>query len=141
VRRAAAEVLAAARAAGHEPDGVLVQPMAAPGAELLVGVIQDALFGPVVACGAGGSLVEVIRDVEVRLAPLARADVEALAGGAAGRLVARAGGDAAAVGEVLRRVGALADAQPAIAELDLNPLVVTAAGAVAVDARVRVQAA
>ena len=139
-RRAAAEVLAAARAAGHDPTGVLVQPMAAPGAELLVGVVHDPVFGPVVACGAGGALVEVVRDVEVRLAPLSAPDVDALAGSpTVARLISHAGASPADVGDVLRRVSALADAHAEIAELDLNPLVASPAGVIAVDARVRVQ--
>ncbi len=139
-RRAAAEVLAAAVRAGHRPTGVVVQPMAAPGAELLVGVVHDPIFGPVVACGAGGSLVEIVRDVEVRLAPLSEPDVEALAGSpTVARLISRADASAADIGDVLRRVSALADAHPEIAELDLNPLVASRAGAIAVDARIRVR--
>ena len=139
-RRAAAEVLEAARRAGHEPTGVLVQPMASPGAELLVGVVHDPLFGAVVACGAGGSLVEVVRAVEVRLAPLSARDVSALAGSpVVARLVAHAGASEEGVSDVLRRVSALADAHPEIAELDLNPLVASPGGVIAVDARVRVQ--
>ncbi len=139
-RRAAAEVLEAARRAGHEPTGVLVQPMASPGAELLVGVVHDPLFGAVVACGAGGSLVEVVHDVEVRLAPLSAPDVDALARSPiVARLISHAGASEAAVGDVLRRVSALADAHPEIAELDLNPLVASPDGVIAVDARVRVE--
>lgn len=137
-RRAAAEVLEAARAAGHQPTGVLVQAMAAHGAELLVGVVHDPLFGPVVACGAGGSLVEVVRDVEVRLAPLTAPDIDALAQApASARLIAHVRADRMAVRDVLHRVGALADAHPAIAELDINPLVASTTGALAVDARIR----
>jgi acyl-CoA synthetase (NDP forming)/ribosomal protein S18 acetylase RimI-like enzyme len=139
-RRAAGEVSRAALAAGHEPTGLLVQAMAPEGAELLVGVVHDPLFGPVVACGAGGALVEVVREVEVRLAPLTASDRDALvAAPATARLVEHAGGDLGQVADVLARVGALADAVPQIAEMDINPLVVSAAGVVAVDARVRVQ--
>ncbi len=138
-RRAAAEVLANAKAAGHATTGVLVQVMAPPGAELLLGVVHDPLFGPVVACGAGGSLVEVLRDVDVRMAPVSAPDLDALADApTVARLVAHAGGDAAAVREAVHRVSALADAHPEIAELDVNPLVALPGGVVAVDARVRV---
>jgi acetate---CoA ligase (ADP-forming) len=138
-RRAAAEVVQAAADAGHQPTGILVQAMAAPGAELLVGLVRDPLFGPVVACGAGGSLVEVVRAVEVRLAPLTPRDLDALAASPpVARLLERAGAQAAAVRDILVRIAALGDAHPEIAELDLNPLVATAAGAVAVDGRVRV---
>src|SRR6185312_3258203 len=68
-RRAATEVLEAARRAGQEPTGVLVQPMASAGAELLVGVVHDALFGPVVACAAGGARRRRAREVAGRGAP------------------------------------------------------------------------
>jgi acyl-CoA synthetase (NDP forming)/GNAT superfamily N-acetyltransferase len=138
-RRATSEVLRAAREAGHEPTGVLVQAMAGTGAELLAGVVHDPSFGPVVACGPGGSLVEVVAAVEVRLAPLAAPDVEALAGApATAQLLAHADANAAAVGDALVRLAALADAHPRIAELELNPLLASADGVVAVDARVRV---
>ncbi len=62
----------AVRAAGHEPEGFVVQRMAPPGAELIVGIVGDPDFGPVVACGAGGHAVELLGDVAVRLAPLGR---------------------------------------------------------------------
>jgi acetyltransferase len=93
----------------------------------------------VVACGPGGSLVEVVRDVEVRLAPLTALDAAALVErpGTA-RLLARAGAEPAAVRGLLVRIGALADAHPEIAELELNPVVASSEGLVTLDARVRV---
>ena len=93
---------------------------------MLVGVLADERFGPVVACGAGGGTAEVLGDVAVRLAPLARE--EALDMIAALRslalLAARAARDVDALADIAVRVGALADAHPAIAELDLNPVMV-----------------
>jgi acyl-CoA synthetase (NDP forming) len=59
-------------------DGYVVQPMAAPGVELLVGMLADERLGPVVACAAGGEAVQEIADVQVRLAPLARAEATAM---------------------------------------------------------------
>ena len=72
VRRAAQEVAQALEAAGTPVEDFLVQRMAGAGVEMLVGVLADERFGPVVACGAGGGTAEVLGDVTVRLAPLAR---------------------------------------------------------------------
>ena len=66
----------------------IVQPMVRGGAELLAGVVQDPVFGPLVAFGPGGVLAELIGDAQVRIAPLTDADAEELVlGGKAGRLV------------------------------------------------------
>ena len=66
----------------------LIQPMVRGGAELLAGVVQDPVFGPLVAFGPGGVLAEIIGDAQVRIAPLTDADAEELVlGGKAGRLV------------------------------------------------------
>lgn len=61
-------------AAGAAPEGFLVQRMASAGVEVIVGVVQDPRFGPVVACGAGGTAVELLKDVSVRLAPLTESE-------------------------------------------------------------------
>jgi acyl-CoA synthetase (NDP forming) len=128
---------------GIAVEGFLVQAMAPAGVELLVGATGDPLFGPVVACGAGGVNVALSRDVGVRLAPLTDRDASELVReldvypllrghrGAPAR-------DVAALEDVVLRVGALADAHPAVAELDCNPVIVHRHGAVVVDARVRV---
>ena len=68
-------LLAAAARAGVEPRGLLVEPMAAPGVELIVGGRRDAVFGPAVLVGFGGILAEVLDDVAVLLAPVGRAEV------------------------------------------------------------------
>jgi len=140
-----AAVLAAARelAATLGAQRFLVQEMAAPGIELLVGAVGDPLFGPVVAVAAGGATAELVGDVQVRLAPLARAE--------AGEMLRRLrtfpllegyrgapGGDIPGVEDLILRIAALAAAQPAIAELDLNPVIVSPSGTLTVDARVRV---
>jgi acetyl coenzyme A synthetase (ADP forming)-like protein len=74
VREAAREMTTGLAAVGHSPTGFLVQRMARTGVEMLVGVVHDPQFGPVVACGAGGVQVELLRDVSVRLTPLSRED-------------------------------------------------------------------
>jgi acyl-CoA synthetase (NDP forming) len=113
--------------------------MVGPGVEMLVGVLSDERFGPVVACGAGGGTAEVLGDVGVRLAPLAREDAVAMIAGLRSHaLLAREDADVDALVDVAVRVGALADGHPAIAELDLNPVLVGRNGAAVVDARVRV---
>lgn len=143
--RAARRIAAAVRAAGHTPQGFLVQRMAPTGAELLVGIVGDPDFGPIVACGAGGRAVELLGDAGVRLAPLGRRDASELLrslrtfpllDGYRGQPRA----DLAAVEDVLLRVSALGAAHPEIAELDCNPLLAGPEGAVVLDARIRVAA-
>jgi acyl-CoA synthetase (NDP forming) len=146
VVRAAEEMSAELARANVAVAGYLVQPMVAPGIEMLIGVVNDPLFGPVVACGAGGTVVELMKDVAVRVTPLATADAHdmvrslrtfPLLEGYRGR----PGGDIAALEESVLRVAAMVEAHPEIAELDCNPVVVHERGAVIVDARVRVEAA
>src|SRR6185312_16894037 len=73
-RRAAQAMRERLAAAGHSLEGWIVQAMAPPGQELLVGATSDPLFGPVVACGAGGRAVELLHDVAVRLTPVTDLD-------------------------------------------------------------------
>jgi acetate---CoA ligase (ADP-forming) len=122
------------------PDGILVCPHAAPGVECVVGVSEDALFGPVVMFGLGGVLVEVLGDVTFRVPPFDRAE--------AGRMIREVKGfplltgvrghpkaDLKALVDVILKVQRLAvDHTDTIAELDVNPLVVHPTGATALDA-------
>ena len=112
--------------------------------QLLAGVIQDPVFGPLVALGLGGSLAELIGDASFALAPLTDADAEELVqSGRVGRLVRGFRGappsDSAALADVMTRLAHLADAVPQIAELDLNPVVALPRGCLALDARARVR--
>jgi acyl-CoA synthetase (NDP forming) len=139
VRRAAVEIAQRLEAAGTPVEGYLVQRMAGPGVEMLIGVLADERFGPVVACGAGGGTAEVLEDVQVRLAPLSLQDAHDMFGRLRSRaLLERARADVDALADIAVRVGALADAHPEIAELDLNPVMAGPCGAPVVDARVRV---
>ena len=139
IRRAANEIAQRLEAAGTPVEDFLVQRMAPAGVEMLVGVLADERFGPVVACGAGGGTAEVLEDVGVRLAPLAHEDAHALISQLRSLvLLERTGADVDALADIAVRVGALAEGHPAIAELDLNPVVVAPEGACVVDARVRV---
>jgi acetyl coenzyme A synthetase (ADP forming)-like protein len=130
---------AAARIGG----AVLVQPMISDGVELLAGVVQDPVFGPLVAFGPGGVFAELIDDAAFRIAPLTDVDVEELIhSGKTGRLVSGFRGkppsDDAALADLLHRLSRLADDLHSVAELDLNPVLALPAGCVAVDSRVRV---
>jgi acyl-CoA synthetase (NDP forming) len=140
---AAREMAEQLRAKGQTPDGFLVQRMAPTGLEMIVGVVHDRQFGPVVACGAGGTLVELLKDVSVRLTPLSERDAREMVAELRTYplLTGYRGGpvyDASPLVETILRVGAMVEDLPQIAELDLNPILVHARGVVAVDARVRV---
>jgi acetyl coenzyme A synthetase (ADP forming)-like protein len=123
---------------------VLVQRMLAPGGtELIAGVVQDPVFGPLIAFGVGGTLTELVGAVGFRGVPATDAACDELVHeGAAGRLVAGFAGkpplDASALEGLLQALSALADALPEIAELDLNPVVSDEHGLLVLDARVRV---
>jgi acyl-CoA synthetase (NDP forming) len=115
-----------------------------PGVELLVGVVVDALFGPVVACGAGGVQTEIMRDVTVRLAPLAPREAgEMLRSLAIYPLLTGYRGsapvDLASLEDLVLRVSALVEAHREIAEMDLNPVIAGAGRTAAADARVRLE--
>jgi acetyl-CoA synthetase (ADP-forming) len=133
--------LAQPAARGPRPVTVLVQQMVHGDTELIVGVKHDAQFGPVVLVGAGGVLVELLRDVQLALAPLGpRAALDLLRRLRAWPLLAGTRGrpalDVATLAEVICRVSWLAhDCGERLAELDINPLIVLEDGAVAVDAR------
>jgi acetyl coenzyme A synthetase (ADP forming)-like protein len=130
-------------AAGRIGGRLLVQPMISGGAELLAGVVQDPVFGPLVAFGPGGVFAELIGEAAFRIAPLTDIDaVELVTRGKTGRLVEGYRGkppsDSAALVDLLHRLSQLAHDLRAVAELDLNPVVGLPEGCVAVDARVRV---
>jgi acetate---CoA ligase (ADP-forming) len=114
------------------------------GVELLAGVVQDPVFGPLVAFGPGGVLAELIGEAGFRLAPLTDIDAEELVRvGKTGQLVRGFRGappaDAQALADLLCRLSALGEELPEVVELDLNPVMALPHGCVAVDARVRVQ--
>ena len=145
VLRVAREMKRALRERGHAASGFLVQRVAPSGVELLVGFTSDPHFLPAVACASGGTAAELLADVAIRLAPLTERDVHEMPRALASFpvLAGHRGvplGDVAALEDVLRRVSAIADDLPAIAELDCNPVVVSPDGATIVDMRVRVRA-
>ena len=144
VEHAATQMSDALEAAGHHVSGFQVQPMVPDGVEMLVGVVQDQHFGPVLACGAGGTATELLKDVAVRITPITKGDADRMVRSLKTfpqldgyRGAPRA--DVAALEDVLLRVSALVEAHTEVAEMDLNPLVVHTAGAVVVDARIRLE--
>ena len=150
VRAAAAAMAARVRQArpAARLDGFLVQQMVRrPGAyELVVGLSEDAVFGPVVLFGQGGTAVEVIDDSAIALPPLnpllaraqmSRTRVWRLLQGYRDRPPAAVD----AIADVLIRLGQLAAGHPEVKELDINPLLADADGVVAIDARICVAAA
>jgi acyl-CoA synthetase (NDP forming) len=139
------DLAVAAARSGVGVRGLLVEPMAAPGVELIVGGRRDPVFGPVVLVGLGGILAEVLDDVAVLLAPVHAVEVEAGLAGLRGSALLRGvrGADAVDVGAIVTLVVALGDllvADPTIVEIDLNPVIAGLRGAVAVDALVVVDA-
>ena len=145
VRAAANDMVNSLAQKGIMATGFLVQRMAQSGVEMLVGVVHDPQFGPVVACGAGGVQVELLRDVSIRLTPLSKEDAsEMVRSLKTYPLLNRFRGgpayDVASLEDALLRVSAMVEDLPQIAELDLNPFVVQEDGAVILDARVRVEA-
>ncbi len=123
-------------------DGVLVQPMIPDGQEVIVGVVRDPQFGPVLMFGSGGVEVEGLNDVAFALAPLTQTEAESLLKNTwAGRKLAGyrnvAAGDETAVLQTILRLGQLAADCPQLAEIEINPLRVLPTNALALDVRAR----
>ena len=135
-------------AAGFGPrlERVLVQPMLAGGVELMIGVAQEPVFGPLVVFGSGGAATEAPGDHVTRLTPLTDADAEEMihAVNAAPLLAGDRGtppADTAALADALLRVSRLADDLPEVSELDLDPVVARPDGVWCADVRVRISPA
>jgi acetyl coenzyme A synthetase (ADP forming)-like protein len=144
IEDAAREMLMQTARHGHELSGFQVQAMVSEGVEMLVGVVNDRLFGPVLACGAGGTAAELLKDIAVRITPLSDLDADEmvrslktfpLLDGYRGAPKA----DVAALEEVMLRINAMVEGHAEIAELDCNPVMVGEHGAIVVDARVRLE--
>ncbi|WP_135306150.1 acetate--CoA ligase family protein [Haloarcula amylovorans] len=135
-------------AAEYDPDasldGVLVSPMRDAGVELIVGVVDDDQFGPVVMCGLGGVFVEVLEDIAFRALPLTEADARAMLDDIeAQELLDGARGnppvDREAVVDLLVAVSSFVQANPSVTELDLNPVFADADGVEIVDAAITLE--
>jgi acetyl-CoA synthetase (ADP-forming) len=133
----------------HHPkariDGVSVQKMARPGVEVIIGMYQDAQFGPVLIFGLGGIWVEALKDVAFRVIPISRRDAAKMLREIKGHALLdsfRGQGpvDIASLEEMLLKVSEFVEANPQIQELDLNPVLAYSHGALAVDARIVLKA-
>jgi acyl-CoA synthetase (NDP forming) len=129
------------RFSGARISGVYVQPMAPPGVEVIIGMKRDAQFGPVLMFGLGGVWVEVLQDVSLRVTPVSRRDASDMVREIKGYpLLAGYRGaepvDTARLEDMLLAVGELAGENPAVREIDLNPVIAGRETAVAVDARI-----
>ncbi|HBZ69792.1 MAG TPA: hypothetical protein DEP35_08695 [Deltaproteobacteria bacterium] len=129
---------------GDRMGGALVQPMVMGGIETIVGVTQDPSFGPLILFGIGGVAVELLHDRAFRILPLTDRDAEELVRGlrTSPLLFGYRGTPPAnirALEDFLLRVARLAEQVPELAELDLNPVIVSAEGISAVDVKLRLE--
>jgi acyl-CoA synthetase (NDP forming)/GNAT superfamily N-acetyltransferase len=127
---------------GQDLRQALVQPMITGGVEVLVGVVHEPVFGPLVVFGLGGVATDVLGDRTARLTPLTDVDAAEMIGGIRGAplLHGHRGAppaDLSSLADLLLRVSRLADEVPEVAELDLNPVIARPDGAHPVDARIR----
>ncbi|MBW1636797.1 MAG: acetate--CoA ligase family protein [Deltaproteobacteria bacterium] len=143
VEQAYEEIMTSCTAYAPDADieGVAVQCMSRAGTEIIMGMIKDASFGPVVMFGLGGVLVEVLKDVSFRIVPIEKADAVEMTGEIQGRklLEGYRGQDPADVPylqDMLVKLSGFVDANPAIEEIDMNPVFAYKEGAVVVDARI-----
>lgn len=141
IRAAADDLIATGLRHGLEPRGLLVEPMADPGVELIVGLRRDAQFGPAVMVGLGGIFAEVLDDVSIRLAPVRHADALSMLDHLRGRRIldgvrGRPAIDRSAVADLIVALSRLGAERPDIIEVDLNPVIASPRGALAVDALV-----
>ncbi len=145
VYAAALALLETGRRHGLAVRGLLVEAMAAPGVELIVGLRRDEQFGPAVLVGLGGTLAEALDDIAIRLAPLDIATADAMLDELRGaRLLGGVRGhppvDRHAVTAMLVALARLGIERRDVLEVDLNPVIASASGALAVDALVVLEA-
>jgi acyl-CoA synthetase (NDP forming) len=129
---------------GTPLDGFILQRKVARGVEALVGVTHDPSLGPLLIAGIGGVAVELYKDVAFRVTPVTDLDAAAMLDQLRGKALFEGfrgapPADRSALIDVLVRISALVELVPELRELDLNPVIVHAHGAVAVDARMRLR--
>ena len=121
-------------------EGVIVYPMVLQGTEIIIGMMKDPHFGPVVMFGLGGIFVEVLKDISFRILPIEERDAGEMITGIKGyEILKGARGnpprDIQAIKEVLLKVSKLTTENPEISEIDLNPIFVFEQGLQVIDAR------
>lgn len=129
------------RAPGAAVEGVLIQTYASGGFELILGSSRDAEFGPVVVFGLGGIYAEIIKDVAFRIAPVSLSEAMEMVREtrAYNILTGARGRERADMDAVLRAIVAFSEfvaSHPEISEVDINPLLATVTGVLALDARI-----
>ena len=143
VEKAFDEIMTSCRV--YAPDarieGISVQPMARPGTEIIMGMIKDASFGPVVMFGLGGVLVEALKDVSFRIVPIDRVDAAEMLDEIQGKKLlsgyrGKEPADVARLTEMLVKLSDFVNATPGVEEIDMNPVFAYQDGAVVVDARI-----
>jgi len=122
-------------------EGIAVQPMAKAGTEIIMGMIQDNQFGPVLMFGLGGVLVEILKDVAFRVVPLQERDAKEMIEEIKGyKLLEGYRGsepvDISFLEQTIMKLSEFVDSTPEIAELDMNPVFAYSNGAMVVDARI-----
>ena len=127
-------------------EGVSVQGMAKPGIEVIMGIIKDPSFGPVIMFGLGGIFVEVLQDVAFRIVPIEESDAEDMINEIKGtKLLEGYRGqepvDVACLQQMLLKLSDFVNTTPEIEEIDMNPVFAYKDGAVVVDARLILSAA
>jgi acyl-CoA synthetase (NDP forming) len=127
---------------GDEMGGAIVQPMVESGIETIVGVTRDPLFGSLVVFGMGGTAAELVRDTALRILPITDLDAHEMVRSlrTSPLLFGYRGSpsaDVEALEQLLLRVGRLADELPEVAEMDCNPVIVSADAATVVDVKIR----
>jgi acyl-CoA synthetase (NDP forming) len=127
-------------------EGVSVQGMAKPGIEVIMGMINDPSFGPVIMFGLGGVFVEVLKDVAFRIVPIERFDAEDMINEIKGKKLlegyrGQEPADVACLQQMLLQLSDFVNATPEIEEIDMNPVFAYRDGAVVADARIALSAA
>jgi acyl-CoA synthetase (NDP forming) len=122
-------------------EGVSVQGMARKGTEIIMGMIKDQSFGPVIMFGLGGVLVEVLKDVSFRIVPLDKMDAVDMTNEIKGRKLlegyrGQEPADVAGLQDILVKLSDFVNETPGIEEIDMNPVFAYNDGAVVVDARI-----
>ncbi|MFW2365360.1 MAG: acetate--CoA ligase family protein [Desulforhopalus sp.] len=143
VEQAYDEIMSSCKAYDSKADieGVAVQGMATLGTEIIMGMIKDASFGPVVMFGLGGVLVEVLKDVSFRIVPIEKSDAVDMTSEIQGKRLldgyrGQDPADVAYLQEMLVKLSDFVNATPGIEEIDMNPVFAYKDGAVVVDARI-----
>ena len=144
VRAAVRAMAALPKISSARVEGWLIEEMAPAGHEMVVGGLRDPQFGPLIMLGLGGIFVEVLQDVSFRICPITRLDAEEMIGELKGAAIldgarGRKPASREAIIDALLKIGGddglLMKHAEDLSEVDVNPLIVSETGAVAVDAR------